>query len=80
MGLTRGGGKRDGKGSLPHYLLDNRVKPKVMARVMSLVLLMLWLPSKLEYEQANALFVKEFKEHSNDHVTKPTLILNIRKI
>ena len=41
-----------------------------MARMMSLVLLMLWLPSKLEYEQAMALFVKEFKEHINNHIAK----------
>ena len=73
MGLTRGGGKRGGKGSLPRYLLDNGVKPKVMAKMMSLVLLMLWLPSKLEYEQAMTLFVKEFKEHINDHVAKTYL-------
>ena len=70
MGFTRGGGKRGGKGSLPRYLLDNGVNPKVMARMMSLVLLMLWLPSKLEYEQAMSLFVNEFKEHINDHITK----------
>ena len=70
MGLTRGGGKRGGKGSLPRYLLDNGVKPKVMARMMSLVLLMLWLPSKLEYEQAMILFVNEFKEHINNHIAK----------
>ena len=70
MGLTRGGGKRGGKGSLPRYLLENGVKPKVMARMMSLVLLMLWLPSKLEYEQTMTLFVKEFKEHINGHVAK----------
>ena len=73
MGLTRGGGKRGGKGSLPRYVLDNGVKPKIMARMMSLVLLMLWLPSKLEYEQAMILFTKEFKEHINDHVAKTYL-------
>ena len=73
MGFTRGGGKRGGKGSLPRYLLDNGVNPKVMARMMSLVLLMLYLPSKLEYEQAMILFTKEFKEHINDHVAKTYL-------
>ena len=73
MGLTRGGGKRGGKGSLPRYLLDNGVKPKVMAKMMSMVLLMLWLPSKQEYEQAMTLFVKEFKDHINDHVAKTYL-------
>ena len=41
--------------------------------MMSLVLLMLWLPSKLEYEQAMTLFVEEFKEHINDHVAKTYL-------
>ena len=41
--------------------------------MMSLVLLMLWLPSKLDYEQAMTLFVKEFKEHINDHVAKTYL-------
>ena len=44
-----------------------------MARMMSLVLLMLWLPSNLEYEQAMTLFVKEFKDHINDHVAKTYL-------
>ena len=73
MGFTRGGGKRGGKGSLPRYLLDNGVNPKVMARMMSLVLLMLWLPSKLEYEQAMILFTNEFKEHINGHVAKTYL-------
>ena len=34
MGLTRGGGKQGGKGSLPRYLLDHGAKPKVMAKVM----------------------------------------------
>ena len=70
MGLTQGGGKRGGKGSLPRYLLDNGVKPKVMTRMMSLVLLMLWLPSKFEYEQAMTIFVNEFKDHINKHIAK----------
>ena len=37
------------------------------------MLLMLWLLSKLEYEQAMTLFVKEFKEHINNHVAKTYL-------
>ena len=73
MGLTRGGGKRGGKGSLPRYLLDHGVKPKVMAKMMSLVLMMLWLPSKLEYEQAMSLFVNEFKNDINKHMAKTYL-------
>ena len=44
-----------------------------MARMMSLVLLMLYLPSKLEYEQAMILFTKEFKDHINEHVAKTYL-------
>ena len=35
MGFTRGGGIRGGKGSLARYLLDNRVPPKVMAKMMN---------------------------------------------
>ena len=73
MGLTRGDGKRGGKGSLPCYLLNHGVKLKVMAKMMSLVLLMLWLPSNLVYEQAMTLFVKEFKDHINDHVAQTYL-------
>ena len=35
MGGTRGGGHRGGKGSLPRYLLEQGVPPKVMTKMMS---------------------------------------------
>ena len=78
MGLTRGG-KRGRKGSLPRYLLDYGVKPKIMAKMMSLVLMLFWLPSKLEYEQTMTLFVKELMTSTNA-LRKHTLIQNIQKI
>ena len=73
MGFTRRGGKRGGKGSLPRYLLDHGVKPKVTANMISLVLMVLWLPSKLEYEQAMTLFVNEFKDDINEHMAQTYL-------
>ena len=39
FGGTRGGGKRGGKGSLPRYLLDHGVPPKMMGEMMSKLLL-----------------------------------------
>ena len=73
MGLTRGGGKRGGKGSLPRYLLDHGVPPKVMSKMISLVLLLHYLPSKVEYEQAMLLFVKEFEVYINEHLRRTYL-------
>ena len=73
MGLTRGGGKRGGKGSLPRYRLDHGVPPKIMTKMISIVLLLHWLPSKIEYEQAMLLFVDEFSQYINEHVKRTYL-------
>ena len=45
FGLTRGGGKRGGKGSLPRYLLDHNVPAKVMGKMMGTIMLFNFLPS-----------------------------------
>ena len=44
FGGTRGGGKRGGKGSLPRYLLDQKVPPKVMGKMMGTIILFNYLP------------------------------------
>ena len=61
---------RGGKGSLPHYLLGHKVSPKVMRKMMVLLLLCHWLPSKLEYEQAMLLFWDEFSTYIKKNASK----------
>ena len=73
MGLTRGGGYRGGKGSLPRYLLEKGVPPKVMTKMMSIIIKFNYLPTAMHHEQAMRLFLGEFAEHINEHVKKEYL-------
>ena len=68
MGNTRGGGKRGGKGSLPRYHLDQGVPAKVMASMLSLVILFDCVPNAVIFEQAMILLLFEYSEHINKHV------------
>ena len=80
-GFTRGGGKRGGKGSLPRYLLDQGVIPRVVVKMMSLILLFNYVPNAIIYKHAMTLFLHEFRDHVNPHIcchyldpTKPHLL------
>jgi hypothetical protein len=68
MGFTRGGGYRGGKGSLPRYLLKQGVPPKVMTKMMSLIIMFNYIPDDDVFEEAMKLFCKEFADHINNHV------------
>ena len=68
MGFTRGGGYRGGKGSLPRYLLEKGVSPKLMTKMMSLIIKFNYLPNAKHHEEAMELFLAEFDEHINEHV------------
>ena len=52
MGMTRGGGKRGGKGSLPHYLFDQGVPAKVMSSMLALLILFNCIPNALVFANA----------------------------
>ena len=69
-GFTRGGGKRGPKGSLPRYLLDQGVDPRVVIRMMALIILFNYLPNKTIFKHAMTLFLSEFSEHVNNHVCR----------
>ena len=68
MGMTRGGGIRGGKGSLPRYLLDQGVPPKVMAKMMSIIIMFNYIPDDEVFEEAMKLFHEKYKDHINEHV------------
>ena len=73
MGNTRGGGKRGGKGTLPRYLLDQGVPSKVMASMLSLIILFNCIPDAEVSANAMSLFISEYGEHINDHVRQKYL-------
>ena len=68
FGGSRGGGKRGGKGSLPRYLLDHGVTPKMMVKMMSKLLLFNYICEREVYRHAMLLFLDEYKDHVNSHV------------
>ena len=68
MGMTRGGGKRGGKGSLPRYLLDQGVPAKLMSSMLALLILFNCIPNGVVFAHAMALFIHEFNDHINEHV------------
>ena len=68
FGGTRGGGKRGGKGSLPRYLLDHGVPPKLMGVMMSKLLLFNYVGSREVFKHGMHLFLGEHKDHVNPHV------------
>ena len=68
MGGLRGGGKRGGKGSLPRYLLDQKVPPKIVIKMVSIILMFNYIPDKDIFREAMLLFHDEFSDYLNDHV------------
>ena len=68
FGGTRGGGKCGGKGSLPRYLLDQGVTPKIMGAMMSKLMLFNYVHGREVYWHAMLLFLDEYKVHVNPHV------------
>ena len=68
MGNTRGGGKRGGKGSLPRYLLDNKVPPKIMAKLLAVIFMFNYLPDLVTFQHAMALLLVEYGSYLNEHV------------
>ena len=68
IGGTRGGGIRGGKGSLPRYLLQQGVPPKIMTKMMSLIIMFNYIPNGEVFENAMILFLNEFDEYANKHV------------
>ena len=68
MGGTRGGGIRGGKGSLARYLLDQGVPPKVMTKMMVLIIMFNYIPDHVVFKEAMNLFIEDFKEYINEHL------------
>jgi hypothetical protein len=68
MGFTRGGGYRGGRGSLPRYLLKQGVPPKMMTKMMSIIIQFNYIPDDEVFEEAMTLFCEEFGEYTNKHV------------
>ena len=62
-----GKGKRGGKVSLLHYLLDYKIPPKVMAKMMSIMIFFNYIQSGKIFEKAMKLFYEEFGDPINDH-------------
>ena len=56
MRMIRGGGVRGGKGSLPRYLLDHGVLPKVMTGMISTIIMFNYIPDDEVFEEAIKLF------------------------
>ena len=73
-GFTRAGGKRGGKGSLPRYLLDQGVNPRVVVKMMSLIILFNYIPNAIVYKHAMTLFLHEFRDHVNEHICRHYLV------
>ena len=65
MRMTRGKGKRGGKVLLWCYLLDYKVPPKVMAKMMSIIILFNYIPDRINFEEAMKLFYEEFGDRIN---------------
>ena len=68
MGNTRGGGKRGGKGSLPRYLLDQGVPAKIMAAMISIIILFNSILNPSVFAHAMTLFIAEYDQYINQHV------------
>ena len=67
MGMTRGKHKRGGKDLSPCHLLDYKVPLKVMAKMMSIIILFNYIPNGKIFEKALKLFYEEFCDPINDH-------------
>ena len=68
MRMTRGKGKRGRKVLLWCYLLDYKVPPKVMAKMMSIRIFFNYIPNGKIFEEALKLFCEEFGDPSNDNL------------
>ena len=68
MGNTRSGSKRGGKGLLPRYLLDNKVPPKIMAKLLAVIFMFNYLPALATYQHAMLLLLDEYGTYLNEHV------------
>ena len=65
--MIRGKGKRGGKFLLWCYLLDYKVPPKVLAKMMSILIFFNYIPNGKIFEEALKLFYEEFGDPINDH-------------
>ena len=66
--LEAHGGGHGEKGSLPRYLLDHGVRPKMMGKMMSKLLLFNYVGEREVYRHVMLLFLDEYKDHVNPHV------------
>ena len=68
MGFTRSAGYRGGSGSLPKYLLEKDVLPKIITKMMSLIIKINDLTTAKHHEEVMVLLLTEFNAYNNDHV------------
>eukprot|EP00986_Skeletonema_menzelii_P013409 scaffold7753_cov147-Skeletonema_menzelii.AAC.1 len=70
MPNTRGGGRRGGKGSLPRYLLDQKVDRETMRKIVACIFMISWIPpsDKESFIVALDLLIKKFGDCLNEHV------------
>ena len=68
FGGTRGGVKRGGKGSLPRYLLDNKVPQKLMAEMMSKLLMFNFIRGRDVFKHAMVLFIEEYTPYIIEYI------------
>ena len=66
--MIRGKGKRYGKFLLWCYLLDYKVSPKVLAKMMSILIFFNYIRNGKIFEEALKLFYEEFDDPINDHL------------
>ena len=65
--MTRGKGKRSGKVLLWCYLLHYKVPPKVMTKMMSILIFFNYIPNGNIFEKTLKLFYEECGDPINDH-------------
>ena len=53
---------------MPRYLLDHKVPPKVMGRMMGIIMLFNYLPGAVIFCHAMTLFLGEYKDYINKHI------------
>ena len=66
---------------MPRYLLDHNVPPRVMGRMMGIIMLFNYLPGLVIFRHAMTLFVEEYHDYMNEHIcTKYLDPLNPHKL
>ena len=68
--MIRGKGKGGGKFLLWCYLLDYKVPPKVLAKMMSILIFFNYIPNGEIFEEALKLFYEEFGDPINNHLKR----------